>query len=236
MASVLDQIREFKTQAKNRRDRRRYPQAETILKQAIDLGIENLKQTELRSQIASELADCYGLLGGIQRRWALESQEIEERDKHLRESILAYDEGWCLESGGDGIVNSYGMVNRLISRLFLKPRALSSGVVDFGEGIAPLDVRGELENAAKAIQDQLAKPRRDDYWATADLALVHALLDKDDATQLYMSFIAKSPPDYAYISVLDVLRPLSETDLPVAATLQKAVMVLEPALARLQSM
>jgi hypothetical protein len=238
MVSLLDQIREFKTQAKNRRDMGLplYPRAETYLAQAIDLGRKNLEQTELRSQIASELADCYGLLGGIQRRWALESPEGEERDKHLRDSIRAYDEGWLFESGGYGIVNSYGMVNRLISRLLVSPRALTGGEVELGEDIKPLDVRTELENASKVIQQQLAKPRRDDYWATADLALVHALLGKDDAMSLYMSFISKSPPDYAYNSVLDVLRPLSEEALPVTRTLQDAVTILKQGLERLQSM
>jgi len=227
MATISDEIRNLKTQAKNRRDLRRYDRAASILTRAIALATPDLANSELRSQMAEELADCNGLLGGVQRRWALEA-EGEERRLHLMESIRAYDAAWEFESGDYGVVNSYGMLNRLVSRLLLNPDSLfAEGATEFGRDLRPLSMRAQLQEAGQRIEAQLARLRRDDYWAMADLALVNVLLEKQDAISAYAGFLQKSPPDYAFKSVLDVLKPLAELKWKLADTLRKATRYLE---------
>lgn len=227
MATISDEIRSLKTQAKNRRDLQRYGPAVNILMRAIALATTHFADGELRGQMAEELADCNGLLGGVQRRWALESNG-EERKLHLVESIRAYDTAWEFESGDYGVVNSYGMVNRLVSRLLIAPHSLfAEGVTYFSEDVQPLAVRAKLQEAGQKIEAQLARPRRDDYWAAADLALVNVLLEKQEFHSAYSGFLEKSPPDYAFKSVLDVLRPLSELKWKLADTLTKLTVYLE---------
>jgi hypothetical protein len=229
MATALDEIRSLKTQAKNRRDFRRYDSAVQILGRAIGLAKDNLQNPELLYGMAEELADCYALLGGIERRCALEAVSIEVRESHLGQSISAYDKAWEFESDDKyRVVNSYGMVNRLVSRLLLKPESLRvEGETDFGEGVKRLDIRAALRAADRKIAEQLARPRRDDYWAAADLGLVTLLLEQEVVPVAYAGFLAKSPPGYAFKSVLDVLRPLSELNWPLADTFKQATTFLE---------
>lgn len=227
MATASDEILSLKTQAKNRRDLGRYDRAVQILERAIEIAKSNLDNPELRSQMAEALADSYGLMGGVQRRWALDSKG-EERKLHLEESIRAYDNAWKYESGDYGVVNSYGMVNRLVCRLLLKPDSLfAEGVTDFGQDVAPLSMREQLQEASRRIEAQLARPRRDDYWAAADLALVNVLLEKQDPISAYAGFLEKSPPDYAFKSVLDVLRPLAELEWKLKKKFEELTVYLE---------
>jgi hypothetical protein len=233
MPTIFEQIVDLKTKAKNRRDLGRYDRAAAFVREAITLANKDLAIPELRSKLASELADCYGLLGGIERRWALVSNaQADHRADHMRKSVLAYDEAWDFESGDYGVSSSYGMVNRLASRILADPQGLSSGyVTDLGEGIDPLEVRAELEKAREAIENS----KRSDYWAAADLALVKLLLGAGDPAGTYAAFNEKSPPAYAYNSALDLLRPLSQIGLPVKDALTEAVTLLEARLARLQT-
>ena len=234
MPTIVDAIVDLKTKAKNRRDLERYDRAAGFVQDAISLAKKELVTPEFRVKMASELADCYGLLGGIERRWALIADASKEHTaEHLRKSVAAYDEAWSFESGDYGVSSSYGMVNRLISRVLADPNAFAQGSVTDLEGVKPLTVRVELEEARKKIAE--SKRAESDYWAAADLALVQILLGKGNPANLYAGFIEKSPPDYAYNSALDVLRPLSERELPVKADLQDAVKLLNAQLAKLQA-
>ena len=241
MAVQIDRIRELKTEAKNRRDRgiRGYDRAIALLNEAIDVAQETLKQTtvrELRAQLAVELSDCHGIIGGIERRWATEGP-VGSRDEHLRASIRAYDAGYQFESDREyGITNSYNMVNRLIGRLLLRPDLLNtSEPVDLGPNIEKLDVLQELDNAVRVLRDQLAGVRRGDYWALADLGLVQLLLGHTDPATAYAAFNALSPPDFAYTSALAGLRPLAELPMSVSPAIGQAVSLLERHLQRLRS-
>jgi hypothetical protein len=237
----IQRIRELKTEAKNRRDRglRGYPRAVELLNDAIRLGKTQLagsSSAEVQAQLAVELADCHGLLGGVERRWALEGPE-EDRAAHLLASISAYDDGCRLEDDKRcGIVNSYNRVNRLLVRLLLQPECLDlGGTVDLGAGTVALDVRQELAATATALAAQLVGPRRGDHWAMADLALIQVLLDQADAVTAYAGFNAASPPDYVYTSVLAGLRPLADLRLRSASAIQKAISSLETRLHSLRS-
>lgn len=229
MSDQLQTIVNLKTKAKNRRDRRRYRIAVSILEKAITLAKEGLTSTQTtaarKSEFAEQLSDCYGMQGGIYRRRSLEAAErlresneqerAEQEPSDLVKSIEAYDEGFSYESHEDyGIVNSYNLVNRLVSRILYDPTWLSN---EFPQMLpppkddGPLNMKDELEHAKEVLGKQLKLARRGDIWAFADQALVTLLLGEDDPVSAYAEFIAASPPDYAYVSAISALEPLAET-------------------------
>jgi hypothetical protein len=231
--NVSDRILDLKTQAKNRRDDKRYDLAVPILENAISVAKAHLDNPGMQNSMAEQLADCYGLLGGVERRWALSTNSAADRDTHLRKSIKAYDEAWNkFESGDYGLKTSYGMMNRLVSRLLLKPASLDEQAEsEFGEGVTPLAVRQALGDARGLIESQLKL--RDDWWAAADLALAKLLLREGDPARAYAGFLEKSPPDYALKSVLDILQPLADLSWPLASALTQAKAVIEAAAKKL---
>jgi hypothetical protein len=183
--------------------------------------------------MASELADCYGLLGGVQRRWALDPKFPAERAEHLKESVFSYDKGYQFESDNEfGLKNSYNMLNRLISRILYYGH-ISPKQID--PEISSLDMTKELEEVEKSIREQVAGPRRGDVWALADLAMVELLLGVSEPAAAYASFNTLSPPDYAYSSVLSGLQPLAKLELPNADRLNEAVLLLEERLTKLSA-
>jgi hypothetical protein len=241
MPTSIERIRELKTGAKNQRDRgvKGYPRALSMLKEAIAIAQADLGEStvaERRSQLASELSDCYGLLGGVERRWADEFQG-DESVPHLKASIRAYDDGFKFESDPEfGIVDSYNRLNRLLVRLLLRPAALDAvDSVVLDPDIPPVNLRGEFEQTSEVIRRQIAGPRRGNYWALADLSLVEVLLGRSQPAAAYADFIALSPPDFAYISALAGLRPLVELPIPSAQSVRAAVALLEDRLKRLRS-
>ena len=132
MSTVLERIRELKTQAKNRRDLKRYDAAEKLLTQAIEIAqreLDTANAAEWKATLASELADCHGLLGGVARRWALEPDtDPDKRLEHLRDSVDAYDKGYDkFEANPEyGLANTYNALNRLLSRLLVDPGLLAA--------------------------------------------------------------------------------------------------------------
>jgi hypothetical protein len=239
MDNLLQTIRELKTKAKNRRDLKRYESAETILNRAITLTEEELSATDSsdwKAALASELSDCYGLLGGVYRRWGLEAKVGEQRTLHLEQSVDAYTKGYNLEVVEEyHIVNSYNMVNRLVSYILLVPDSLRDPTAQTDPALSnSLNVWEELAKAEAAIRDQLKEKRRGDIWALADFALVRLLQNKDYPGQAYAEFNAQSPPDYAYESALSTLRPLAELNFPAASKCREVVQLLESKLSQLQ--
>jgi hypothetical protein len=241
MPTPIESIRELKTGAKNQRDRgaKGYPRALSMLKEAIAIAQADLDEStvaERRSQLASELSDCYGLVGGVERRWADEFDD-DERVLHLKASVRAYDDGFKFESDGRyGIVDSYNLLNRLLVRLLLRPDALAADdAVVLDPDIPPVNLRRELERASDVIREQLAGPRRGNYWALADLALIEVLLGRSPATVAYADFIALSPPDFAYVSALAGLSPLAKLPIPSAPSVSEATALLNDLLKRLRS-
>lgn len=239
MTPQLERIRELKTSAKNQRDRgtKGYPRALASLDEAIALAREVVLATvpEQAAQGAAELSDCYGLRGGIERRWADELGG-EERIAHLKLAARAYDAGYEFESDPRyGIFNSYNLVNRLIVRLLLVPKALVAEEPLALEGIAPLHLAAEFDRAADIIREQVAGPRRSDYWAWADLAMIEVLTLRSPPDAAYAPFLALGPPDFAYVSALAGLRPLAGLDIAGAGAMKSAVGLLEARLSQLRA-
>jgi hypothetical protein len=241
MSTPIERIRELKTGAKNLRDRgaRGYPRALSMLTEAIAIARDDLDRStgaERRAQLANELSDCFGMVGGVERRWGDES-EADERTLHLKAAIRAYDSGFAFESDSQyGIVDSYNRLNRLLVRLLVRPDALAADdVVVIDPEIPAVNLRREFEKASDFIRQQLTSVRRGNYWALADLALVEVLLGRSPAAVAYADFIALSPPDFAYVSALAGLLPLAKLPIPSAPSLGEAVALLEDRLGRLRS-
>ena len=226
MKSSIDQILDLKTAAKNQRDRgvRGYPRALAGLKTAIDLAHEGLAATSVGDVILAltkELADCLGMVGGVERRWGIEGDEAD-RMSHLSLSCAAYDEGYGYEwDPAFGTPATYNLVNRLTGRLLIRPDLLElDEVVDLGNAIAPINVRRDLIEAITLIDNQVAK--KGNFWAEADLALLLVLTGQPVSTA-YAPFFALSPPGYAYGSALDGLRLLATSTVSTAPLLQEAI-------------
>ena len=236
-----EQIRALKTAAKNQRDRgiRGYPRAEALLREAIAIGEAELRSSsvpERRVEMAAELSDSYGVIGGVQRRWADETAGAEH-EEHLKSSIRAYDDGFGYESDPQyGLVNSYNLVNRLLVRLIWDPEALAAQRQVVIDGTTPaLNLAAELDEAAATVRGQLAGKRRGDHWAMADLALLELLLERGSAASAYADFVDASPRDFEYESALATVRPLASLPLASAESLRDAVNLLEDRLKRLRS-
>lgn len=241
MPTPIEHIRDLKTGAKNQRDRgiKGYPRAVSILHEAITIAQKELaddSMSETGKTLAAELSDCFGLIGGVERRWADETTD-GERVEHLQKSIRAYDDGCAYESDERyRIVNSYNLVNRLIVRILLWPDALTGDSPALSDSeIQSLNLPKELDHAAAVIRQQLAGPRRGDFWALADLALLEVLQGRRPAAAAYADFIAQSPPDFAYKSALAALRPVADLPLPTQNALNDAVTLLEERLQHLRS-
>jgi hypothetical protein len=226
MTTAAEQVLELKTEAKNLRDLGLvgYPDAVETLQSAIAIAEAALKQTTLAGvvrQMAKELADCHGMVGGIQRRWGLETEGAEQRD-HLARSCLAYDDGWRYEwNEAYAIQASYNLVNRLTGRLLMRPDLLTTpGEFDLGGGVQAKNLPQQLADARKCIDQTLA--RKGNFWAEADLALLTVLLTGAEPATAYAGFLALSPPAYAFDSVLDGLRPLARLDFKATPQLQAA--------------
>ena len=222
---LLEKVRYLKTQAKNRRDDKLYEEGVALAYQAIaDLepAFESAVTDDWKTRFASELADCFGLIGGIQRRWGLsldDSERAGERKKHLELSIEAYDKGnhYELEKNYD-VVNSYNLVNRLVGRILLSPNT---------------DLREEMRKAKDIVSEQLKQKRRGDIWALADKALLQLLLGEIEHDKAWAEFLDHSPPSYAFDSVLDTLDPLAVCDLPIRAELASSIEILQGELEKL---
>lgn len=227
MKPLTEQILDLKTEAKNQRDRglRGYGRALARLDEAIALAHEGLAKTSVTEaviQLTKELADCHGIVGGVERRWGIEGEETQ-RLRHLTLSCVAYDKGYGYEwDGPHGTPATYNLVNRLTGRLLIRPDLLEIDlVVDLENGVPPMNVRRELFKAIELTEKQLAN--KGNFWAEADLALMRVLTSQAEAETAYAPFLALSPPDYAFGSALDGLRPLASSEISTARSLDRAI-------------
>jgi hypothetical protein len=225
---VLAQVRDLKTRAKNERDfdPPRYSEARALLLEATEFGrdefdrLDRERDANAWKTLGSELADCYGLLGGVERRWAMQERpHSDERRQHLRDSVDAYDRGFVYEDDPAlALQTTYNAVNRLTGRLLLDPGLLAPGALATGADGQRFALGPTLESVALKLE----KLGRDDYWCQADLALIALLLQKKSVAAVYASFDAKHPPDFAYESAIAGLTPLIEVGVSVAPQLEQA--------------
>lgn len=229
---ALDQIRHLKTQAKNRRDSGRFGRALGYLEKAAAVAKAHVGDPpQVNRDFAGELADVYGIMGGVTRRQGLSAETDDDRADALKLSVEYYDEGFKYEKPEYGVVNSYNLVNRLVGRILSDPSCLDDTLP---EDAVPADESMEdmLRDAQKQIAAQVDESRNRDPWALADMALIEILLlPSATAGSAYGPLHRTSPPSYVYESALSTLRPLADTASDRRPELGRAVMELDARLA-----
>ena len=205
MDENLGQVLALKASAKSARDDQDWDSAIGDLHEAISiLSAGKSAAAPLPSWLAAELADTYGLMGGIERRWGL-LLGSQERERHLEASVAAYDEGFGYEKDlQPNEANTYNRVNRLVGRVLLNPGVLEEN------GSAVRNFFGELGQAEDILTKQIESVRQKDPWAYCDLGIIRILLGKSDALLTFNGLDRLRPPAFVYDSILATLQPLCE--------------------------
>ena len=235
MPDTLDRARGLKGSANRNRKADRIEEALADLEDAVHLLESELGPVanepappSSAKEIARELADCHGVVGGIRRRQyglharrarelydkALlakaqghrdeaqlrEQAEVEEQEARIavKRALDAYQSG--LKYEGDsryGIDDSYNRVNTIVMRLLDDPGAIKREAKT-------------LDEAITLVTAQTAGPRRNQWWAWADLGLCQLLRgDVPAAKRAYDRLKAGAKPT-DYESTIEVLQQLLE--------------------------
>jgi tetratricopeptide (TPR) repeat protein len=131
---------------------------------ALAVGLEHVTEAAkpLR-ELASQLADCLGMLGGNYKRL-----KLFEEARHCFERGRAYEESPTL-----GVMSSYNLVNEITLAIEVGHVALASR-------------HSQIQSAIEVLSRQVRGERRNDRWAWADLAQCQLLLgDQAAALQSY---------------------------------------------------
>lgn len=207
MAEDLDEVLALKAGAKSARDDEDWPGAIGDLREAISIltARESAAPSPLPDGLASELADTYGLMGGVERRWGL-ALSGPSRDQHLQASVAAYEKGFSYEKDLQASeASTYNRVNRLVGRVLLDP-----GVLEKNGRAAP-EFFEELRQAEDILTKQIESVRQKDPWAYCDLGTIRLLLGKPDALATFNELDRLRPPLFVYDSTLAALQPLCDT-------------------------
>lgn len=137
-----------------------------------------------RKECAHRLSDYWGRLGGIYRRADM-----------VPEGIAAYGHGKEIERRYR-LDDSYNRINWIVLTLLQDPARLD-------------ELDQEINEAIDLIQAQVQGPRRDQWWAWADLGLVCQLGGRSrEAQEAYEHFRQAGARPTDYKSVLPVLKQL----------------------------
>jgi tetratricopeptide (TPR) repeat protein len=164
-------VKAAKEEAKDLRDDNDMPGAIDVLKDTIARMEESPLAVELVTEgpasepvrrLATQLADCWGMLGGNYRRLGdlKDAQEAFERGR-------VYEKSDRLQ-----VDSSYNLVNAITLPL------------ERGHGLRAADLANDLREAVRSIERQVNGKRRTDRWAWADLAECRLLLGERDQALL----------------------------------------------------
>jgi hypothetical protein len=171
------------------------------------LEADSSASADERKECAHRLADYWGRLGGIYRRADM-----------VPEGIEAYGHGKEIE-GRYQLDDSYNRINWIVLTLLQDPGKLGA-------------LEKEINEAIDLIQAQVQGPRRDQWWAWADLGLVCQLGGRPrESGVAYEHFRQAGARPTDYKSVLPVLEQLRATfepsDLDLATRLGETIRTLE---------
>ncbi len=219
MVEDLDEVLALKASAKSARDDKEWEGAISDLEEAIDLLEERMPEVPTRapSWLKAELADTYGMMGGIQRRWAL-LLNGGDRQRHLAMSVAAYDEGFRYEQDlQPNDASTYNRINRLVGRVLLDPHVLQE------DGDTASEVAEELRKAEEILTEQIGSARQKDPWGYCDLGTIRLLRGTPDALLTFYELDRLRPPAFVYDSALATLEPLCEVASDLRPDLAQAV-------------
>jgi len=196
----LEEVLGLKDGAKSARDLGDWPGALADLQDALD--VLDAMEDEGSEDIVAEIADTYGMIGGIERRWALATEGVD-RAEHLDKSRQAYDDGFEREDRlGSGEPTTYNRINRIVARVLIRPSILAAEQGD-------IDVSAELALAEGLVADQIDGQRKRDPWVYCDLLTIQLLSGAQEAASTMDALVGLRPPDFVYKSLLDTLEPLA---------------------------
>jgi len=205
MAEALQETAErLALRAKRSSDRGDYPGAIGQLRQAIeireqelfDLNRDSPALPDERKEAAHRLSDYWGRLGGIYRRAAQESEGID-RAALTSAGVDAYRRGMEIEREFR-LDDTYNLTNWVVLQLLEDPVRLP-------------ELAGVINDAIAIVQVQVDGPRREQWWAWADLGLLCLLARRPwEARAAYEHFQQVGPRPVDYRSVLAVLDSLHE--------------------------
>lgn len=217
-------IQDLKKDAKTDRNFGNFEAAEENISKAISqleapfASGEDLPE-KATALLSSEIADCYGILGGIYKRWGMSGANPGLTEK-LKRSYEVYDKGYQYEQKSGKAV-SYNMLNRLVSRILYAPGWLNPGNSD-----TDIPLQKELNHSLETIEAQINN-KRDDIWAFADLGLNRILLNEQDPDKCFSAFFDNHPSGSDIKSLLDTLQMLQQLDITPRIAIEKAIARLE---------
>jgi hypothetical protein len=218
----LKRVVSAKARAKSARDDRDWQRAVEILDEWIDRVQEAKERIAPRATegMDAELADLYGLVGGTQLRWGLQSQGLD-RESHLAASVTAYDAGFRYEQTLKAKhATTYNRINRLTGRILLEPTLLQTAQIR----PVQVDMAHELIEAEEILTRQIESGgRQRDPWAYCDLATVRLLRGTPEALATLGKLIDLRPLKFVYESTLDRLEPLAQAAADIRPDLEAAV-------------
>src|SRR5260370_5748070 len=197
MNNILAEVRQLKEHAKISRDRAskdpgRLEIAIEDIDEAIQLLNDEAAHTEDDNYMATlrrELADCYGMMGGIYRRKSLQDNPTE----NLKKSLNMYEKGKVYETD-----SSYNLSNTIVISILIDPKNLEMQQSTILDGI-------------KTIQEQVRGKRGDQWWAWADLGLFNVLAGYNKAAfDAYEHFTLLGARTKDYETTISVLLQLRE--------------------------
>lgn len=165
--------------------------------------------TDERKEYAHRLSDNWGRLGGIYRRADM-----------IADAVDAYQQGKEIEQE-NGLDDSYNLTNWIVLQVLDDPARLPG-------------LRKEIEDAIDLIQVQVQGPRRNQWWAWADLGLLCHLDGRvREARLAYRRFEQAGARPTDCRSVLEVVRSVEERVAPsepqIAAGMAETIQALESA-------
>jgi tetratricopeptide (TPR) repeat protein len=225
--ALVRKAQDLKRRSRQLRDKGDLDGAEGLLRNAIALlrepgeEIFNQAQADMSASqdyrdLAKELADCLGSLGGVLRRQAEQLDQGSESDEvqaRLKDALAQYEKGLKFEQDDRfRVANSYNLVQSVVLPVISEPHRLDD------EKFKP-----KLHDVHAAIERQIATVRAEDPWAYSDRGLVELLLgDTMAANESWDQMDALQPERNVYTSGLPVLQSLSNKLMQVDA-IQHAV-------------
>jgi tetratricopeptide (TPR) repeat protein len=211
MSKVLKNVKDLMYSAKDNRDFGDLEAGLDDLRQAIDLLIpfyQSAEDSDYKADLQKQIADCYGMMGGIYRRLA----SNEGSEKYLEEAVKMYSLGVEYEDKSN---DSYNLSNSVVIPILIDPRNLEKQRVAIRDGLG-------------IVQAQVAGRRKDQWWAWADLGLFKLLSgDREGALGAYSQFKRLGAREEDYESTTSVLSALWESlqkaDSPVATSVASLV-------------
>jgi len=211
--NVIDTVLRLKQRAQTARKRQKYDEAHKYLGEALtrlETEYENVSDPKYRADISVQLADCYGIMGGILRR-----------EGHHREALESYEKGYKYEESGN--TDTYNLSNTISLRIILDGSSISSPAM-----------KRKLNDAIEKITQQIVSGKRaGEWWAWADRGMFNLLAGNCDAAiEAYSNMRgAKDDPYTSHIAVLteilDSLRKVDSAEAKkIAVDVENAIKVL----------